>query len=151
MVNRFENTTNCGIHQARSLGLAWESSSSEKPLDLDSPLSVLSWQGSQSLGFWFLLWSNRLRPLKAHAAEKKKTKVKQAQKSREEHRGPVYVSKHMYMFQNRECKARFPCLGLYVSSWGQSFFPGIICLIYLLFQTRFRSFVFSFEDTKQAA
>lgn len=55
------------------------------------------------------------------------------------------------MFQNREHKAQFPCVGFNVSNWGQSFISGSICFIYLLFQIRFKSFVFSFKDTKQAA
>lgn len=55
------------------------------------------------------------------------------------------------VFRNRDCKAHFLWLGLYVSSRDGLFFPGSTCLIYLLFQIRSKSFVFSFKDTRQEA
>lgn len=55
------------------------------------------------------------------------------------------------MFQNRYIKAQFLSLGLYVSSRDESLLPRSTCLIHLLFQIRFTSFVFSFKDTRQAA
>lgn len=66
---------------------------------------------------------------------------------------PFYSLFSCIYLKTGNAKLNFPVLGLYmyVSSWGQLFLPIAAFTKYLLFQTRLKSFVFSLDNTKQAA
>lgn len=64
---------------------------------------------------------------------------------------PFYSLFSCIHLKTGNAKLNFPVLGLYVSSWGQLFLPIAAFTKYLSLQTRLKSFVFSLENTKQAA